>query len=78
MKKLINITCVQDIQKITYAAASFDDSIQVTDSLGNLANAKSILGLLALDYTKPATLACDDATVLKSVYSAVTLEEKKN
>ncbi|MFV0414724.1 MAG: HPr family phosphocarrier protein [Oscillospiraceae bacterium] len=70
MKKQIKITSLEHIRSITIAATEFYDDIQVMDSFGKTANAKSILGLMGLDYSSPVVLYSENTTAAEYVYAA--------
>lgn len=71
MEKKVIVRDMKDIRNIISAATHWFDSIHVTDSLGDRANAKSILGLLALDYSNPVQIGSDNAEAVKSVYKSL-------
>lgn len=50
----LKVRCLQNI------AIQFNNSIIVKDKNGSIADAKSILGLMSLDYSKPVNIIVDD------------------
>lgn len=64
MQKRIKIYSAEEIKNFTNAASRWFDDIKVTDSFGAIANAKSILGMLRLDYSKPVNLSCDNPSAI--------------
>lgn len=50
----LKVRCLQNI------AIQFNNSIIVKDKNGSTADAKSILGLMSLDYSKPVNIIVDD------------------
>ena len=52
----IKINSLSDIQSIFFAAIGCSDIIEVADCQGTVADAKSILGLMALDCSAPVSL----------------------
>ena len=60
-----------------YGQASEDfqlycDDIGVHDAKGSIADAKSILGLMSLDYTKPVMLVSENERELEHVFNAIS------
>ena len=48
------------------------DEIGVHDGKGSIADAKSILGLMSLDYTHPVMLVSENEKELQRVYEAIS------
>lgn len=71
MKKTIKINDLKDIQSVTSVATDMFDNIQLHDELGAIANAKSILGIMALDCSKPLVIESDNPEAVLAVCSAV-------
>lgn len=69
MEKTIKVKGLEDIKRITSAATTWFDAIEVTDAKGSIANAKSILGLLALDYSKPVSLVSENPDCIRCITS---------
>lgn len=67
MKK-IEITSFKQVKMIVDAASRCEKEINIQDVKGSLADAKSILGLMNLDYSSPVELMGDDPDEEKSVY----------
>ena len=56
MVKQVKISSFTEVKNIMNAASGCCDDIGVHDAKGSIADAKSILGLMSLDYTKPVML----------------------
>ena len=54
------------------AASGCCDDIGVHDAKGSIADAKSILGLMSLDYTKPVMLVSENERELEHVFNAIS------
>lgn len=54
------------------AATHCVDEIGVHDGKGSIADAKSILGLMSLDYTHPVMLVSENEKELQRVYEAIS------
>lgn len=67
MEKRIKVQNLKDVRAITSAATGWHDAIEVCDTLGAIANAKSILGLMRLDYTKPVSLRCNNPAAVDCI-----------
>lgn len=71
MMKQIDIRCFKDVQKIAAAATVCIDEIGVADARGAIADAKSILGLMSLDYSAPVHVVSENEKELEHVVRAV-------
>lgn len=71
MKKTIKMNNLNDIRSFTSAATDLFDTIHVQDSLGAIANAKSILGVLALNCAEPLTVISDSPEAIGIVCKAL-------
>ena len=56
MVKQVKISSFNEVKSIVAAATLCMDQIGVHDQQGSIADAKSILGMMSLDYTKPFLL----------------------
>lgn len=72
MVKQVKISNFDEVKSIMNAAARCHDDIGVHDSRGSIADAKSILGLMSLDYTKPVMLVSENERELESVLRALS------
>lgn len=71
MLKEITISSFSEVRKIVSAAASCFSEINVHDKNGSIADAKSILCLMSLDFSAPVVLVSDDEAELNRVYFSV-------
>ena len=78
MVKQVKISNFDEVKSIMNAAARCHDDIGVHDSRGSIADAKSILGLMSLDYTKPVMLVSENERELESVLRALSLKRNHN
>ena len=72
MIKEIKISNFNEVKNIMTAATRCNDEIGVHDDRGSIADAKSILGLMSLDYTKPVKLVSENEHELEKVYNAIS------
>lgn len=71
MVKQIKISSFNEVKTIVAAATSCLDQIGVHDQQGSIADAKSILGMMSLDYTQPVLLVSENPCELERVYKAL-------
>lgn len=71
MVKQVKISNFSEVKSIMNAAAKCVDEIGVHDMQGSIADAKSILGLMSLDYTKPVMLVSENEAELERVCSVL-------
>ena len=71
MVKQVKISSFTEVKNIMNAASGCYDDIGVHDAKGSIADAKSILGLMSLDYTQPVKLVSENPKALERVYNAV-------
>lgn len=71
MVKQLKITNFNEVKSIMNAATGCRDDIGVHDRKGSIADAKSILGLMSLDYTQPVMLVSENEAELEHVLKAV-------
>lgn len=69
--KEIEITSFKQVKSIVDAASRCEKEINVQDMKGALADAKSILGLMNLDYSTPVQLMGDDPIEVEEVYRSI-------
>lgn len=72
MVKQVKVSNFDDVKTIMNAATHCVDDIGVHDARGSIADAKSILGLMSLDYTKPVMLVSENERELERVLSALS------
>lgn len=71
MVKQVKISSFNEVKSIVAAATLCMDQIGVHDQQGSIADAKSILGMMSLDYTKPVLLVSENPEELEKVYAAL-------
>ena len=71
MIKQIQISNFKEVQKIVSAASGCLSDIGVHDMRGSIADAKSILGMMRLDYSHPVKIVCEDEHDLNCVVNAL-------
>ena len=72
MVKQVKISSFTEVKNIMNAASGCYDDIGVHDAKGSIADAKSILGLMSLDYTKPVMLVSENERELEHVFNAIS------
>ena len=72
MVKQVKVSNFDDVKTIMNAATHCVDDIGVHDARGSIADAKSILGLMSLDYTKPFMLVSENERELERVLNALS------
>lgn len=65
MVKEVMLHSAEDLRQFMYLAMQSMEDIGVHTVDGDIADAKSILGLMALDYNKPVKVVTDDTAFLK-------------
>ena len=60
MVREVTIDSFQQIRALQSAASQYNVSIGIHDANGSIADAKSILGLMSLDYSKPVKIVVND------------------
>ena len=71
MVKQVKISNFSEVKNIMNAATACRDEIGVHDMKGSIADAKSILGLMSLDYTHPVMLVSENEAELAHVLKAL-------
>lgn len=71
MVKTITIKNIKQIQRVVAMASMSAQDIGVHDADGKIADAKSILGMLALDLSTPVNLVSEDEGLLDKVSGAL-------
>ena len=71
MVKQVKVSNFDDVKTIMNAATHCVDDIGVHDARGSIADAKSILGMMSLDYSHPVKIVCEDEGDLSRVISAI-------
>lgn len=73
MFREIKISNFRQVTNLTAEANKQSDDICVHDFRGSIADAKSILGLMSLDYTRPVKIFTDNETALRACVYAITI-----
>lgn len=71
MVRQVKVSNFAEVQGIVSAAAKCYNEVGVHDMKGSIADAKSILGMMCLDYSHPVKIVCDDEHDLESVVRAM-------
>ncbi len=67
MIKEVMLRSAEDLRQFMYLAMQSAEDIGVHTVEGKIADAKSILGLMALDYNKPVKVVTEDPHFLKQI-----------
>ena len=60
MVRQVKVSNFTEVQGIVSAAAKCYNEVGVHDMKGSIADAKSILGMMSLDYSHPVKIVCED------------------
>lgn len=71
MVKQVKVSNFTEVKGIVSAAAKCYSDVGVHDMKGSIADAKSILGMMSLDYSHPVKIVCEDERDLNSVVNAI-------
>ena len=71
MVRQVKVSNFTEVQGIVSAAAKCYNEFGVHDMKGSIADAKSILGIMSLDYSRPVKIVCEDEKDLDRVIRAV-------
>lgn len=71
MVRQVKVSNFTEVQGIVSAAAKCYNEVGVHDMKGSIADAKSILGMMSLDYSRPVKIVCEDEQELDRVVSAL-------
>ena len=67
MVRMINITELNDLKEFMRLATSCDSDVGVHTEDNQIVDAKSILGLMVVDYDKPIKIVTEDEKFLKKL-----------
>ena len=67
----VTISTFREVQKVMQAATACVDEVGVHDATGTIADAKSILGLMSLDYSRPVKVVSENENALEQVLRAL-------
>lgn len=71
MVKQVKVSNFTEVKGIVSAAAKCYNDVGVHDMKGSIADAKSILGMMSLDYSHPVKIVCENEHDLNSVVNAL-------
>ena len=71
MVKQVKVSNFTEVKGIVSAAAKCYNAVGVHDMKGSIADAKSILGMMSLDYSHPVKIVCEDEGDLSRIVSAI-------
>jgi len=71
MIKQVTISSLSEVRKVVAAATGCFEEVGVHDAKGAMADAKSILGLMSLDYSKPVKVVSENRRALETVCRAI-------
>ena len=71
MVRQVKVSNFTEVQGIVSAAAKCYNEVGVHDMKGSIADAKSILGMMTLDYSRPVKIVSEDEKDLDRVIRAV-------
>ncbi|MBQ8646718.1 MAG: HPr family phosphocarrier protein [Oscillospiraceae bacterium] len=71
MIKTVKISNFREVKEIVAAASDCVSDIGVHDVRGGIADAKSLLGLMSLDFSEPVQLVSESIHDLTRVYRAL-------
>ncbi|MEG2054200.1 MAG: hypothetical protein RR052_04590 [Oscillospiraceae bacterium] len=72
MIRKANISELSQVKNIVTIASHCNEEVGVHDECGAIADAKSILGLMSLDYTKPVCIVSENTNALESIMRAIS------
>lgn len=65
--KEVMLHSAEDLRQFMYLAMQSTEEIGVHTTDGKIADAKSVLGLMALDYSKPVKVVTEDSHFVKQI-----------
>lgn len=71
MIKEVHIKNADQVKSLCYAASRFFCDIGIHDTNGRIADAKSFLGLMALNYTEPVHIVTENEYAIKKLMKAI-------
>jgi phosphotransferase system HPr-like phosphotransfer protein len=71
MVRQVKVSNFVEVEEIVSAAAKCYNDVGVHDNKGSIADAKSILGMMSLDYSHPVKIICEDEKELNRVMHAL-------
>ena len=67
MIKHIKLTSIEDLRQFMQIAWNSESDVGVHTTENQIADAKSVLGLMALDYSKPVMVVSEDESFFKKI-----------
>ena len=67
MVKHIKLTSAEDLRQFMNIAWNCESDVGVHTTNGQIADAKSVLGLMALDYSQPVMVVAEDESFFKKL-----------
>lgn len=71
MVRSTKITSFRQVQMLVKIASKIPEKIGVHDGNGSVADAKSILGLMSLDYSRPVNIVSESESAIMNCLNAV-------
>lgn len=71
MTREVKITNFTEVRTLCQLAQDIDVEVGVHDANGSVADAKSMLGLMSLDYSKPVEIVCEKSNILDVFVRAI-------
>lgn len=71
MVRQVKVSSFSEVREIVSAAAKCENDVGVHDMRGSIADAKSILGMMCLDYSSPVKIVCENDGDLNRVVRAI-------
>lgn len=71
MVRQVKVSSFSEVQGIVSAAAKCENDVGVHDMRGSIADAKSILGMMSLDYSNPVNIVCENDNDMVRVVRAI-------
>ncbi|HIX16893.1 MAG TPA: HPr family phosphocarrier protein [Candidatus Gemmiger faecavium] len=71
MVRQVKVSSFSEVQGIVSAAAKCENDVGVHDMRGSIADAKSILGMMSLDYSSPVNIVCENDNDMVRVVRAI-------
>lgn len=65
--KNVNLNSAEDLRQFMFLAMQSNEEIGVHTTDGKIADAKSVLGLMSLDYSKPVKVVTEDSHFVKQL-----------
>lgn len=70
MIERVRVKNIDQINKIAHIASALNSDVGIHDANGQIADAKSLLGLLRLDYSRPVEVVSENVHALRACVRA--------